>query len=131
MKKDIYDLTKKAKDSLKGAKVLLREHLYDFSVSRSYYAMFYATEAVLLIKNLAFSKHKGVISAFGKEFVKSGVFPEQMHTYLTEAFKYRQKGDYGPVGAIDTDDAKKLIEQAEEFIDEIEEYLKKEGYQTQ
>jgi len=129
MKKDIYDLTNKARDSLKGAKVLLKEHLHDFSASRSYYAIFYATEAILLTKDLAFSKHKGVISAFGKEFVKSGVFPEQMHNYLTEAFKYRQEGDYGPVGAVDRDDAKKLIEQAEEFIDEIEEYLKKEGYQ--
>jgi len=59
MKKDIYDLTNKARDSLKGAKVLLKEHLYDFSASRSYYSIFYATEAILLTKDLAFSKHKG------------------------------------------------------------------------
>jgi uncharacterized protein (UPF0332 family) len=34
----------------------------------------------------------------------------------------RSIGDYGTPGAVSKDKAKKLIEQAEEFIKEIEEY---------
>jgi uncharacterized protein (UPF0332 family) len=67
--KDIPDLLQMAKESLEVAEDLFKSKHYGFSASRSYYAMFYATEAVLLTKNLSFSKHKAVVSAFGKEFV--------------------------------------------------------------
>jgi uncharacterized protein (UPF0332 family) len=48
---DILDLIKKAKDSLEAAESLFKDGFYDFSASRTYYAMFYTTEAVLLTKN--------------------------------------------------------------------------------
>jgi len=43
--------------------------------------MFYTVEALLLSQNLTFSKHSAVISAFGKNFVKTGIFPgrENLH----------------------------------------------------
>jgi len=56
---------KKAKKYLRSAEILLKEGDYEFSVSRTYYAMFYCAQAMLLTKNLSFSSHKGVISAFG------------------------------------------------------------------
>ncbi len=34
-------------------------------------------EALLLNKNLAFSKHSAVIASFGKEFVKKGFFSQR------------------------------------------------------
>ncbi len=68
--KDVHDLLNKAKERLEVAEELCKSKHYDFSVSRAYYAKFYATQAVLLIRNLSFSKHKAVISAFGKEFIK-------------------------------------------------------------
>ena len=40
--------------------------------------MFYCAQAMLLTKNLSFSSHKGVISAFGEHFVKTGVFPKEI-----------------------------------------------------
>ena len=126
--KDISDLLKKANDSLRGARVLFNEGLNDFSASRSYYTMFYVAEALLLTKSLSFSKHKAVISFFGKEFVKSGAIPKQMHSYITDAFRYRQLGDYGISGSISRDKAKELMGHAEEFIKTINEFLRKEGY---
>jgi uncharacterized protein (UPF0332 family) len=92
---DISDLLKKAYESLEAAESLLRDGFFDFSASRSYYAMFYTTEAVLLTKNLSFSKHTAVIAGFGKEFIKTGVFPQILHRYLADAFDLRQLGDYG------------------------------------
>lgn len=44
---------------------MAKNGLYDFAVSRAYYAMFYIAEAFLLGQDLSFSSHAGVISAFG------------------------------------------------------------------
>lgn len=126
---DISDLIKKAKESLNAAKSLLESGYSDFSASRSYYAMFYAAEAVLLTKNLSFSKHKAVISAFGKEFVKAGAIPSSLHHHIADAFDIRQAGDYGPVGSVGEDKARILIENAKEFIEITVGYLKRERYE--
>ena len=127
--RDITDLLQIAKESLEVAEDLFKSRHYGFSASRSYYAMFYAAEAVLLTKNLSFSKHKAVISAFGKEFVKTDLLPQPLHQYLRNAFKLRQLGDYGFPGAVSEKKAQTLIEQTKDFIGTIEEYLRKEGYE--
>ena len=74
--------------------MLLKEEDYESSVSRTYYAMFYSVQAMLLTKNLSFSSHKGVISAFGEHFVKTGVLTREMGRELNRAFEKRQIGDY-------------------------------------
>ena len=38
-------------------------------------------------------------------------------------------GDYGFIGAVSENKAKILIEQTQDFINAVEEYLKKEGYE--
>lgn len=127
--KDISDLSEKAKESLGAAKCLLKSGYSDFSASRCYYAMFYMAEAVLLSRNLSFSKHKAVISAFGREFAKTGIIPYMLHRYILDAFDTRQVGDYGPIGSVSEGNASMLIKHTEEFIEVVEEYLIKEGYE--
>jgi uncharacterized protein (UPF0332 family) len=126
--RDIPDLLQMAKESLEAAEDLFKSKHYGFSASRSYYAMFYVAETVLLTKNFSFSKHKAVISAFGKEFVKTGLLPQPLHRYLRNAFKLRQLGDYGFPGSVSEKKAQTLIEQTKDFIRTVEEYLVKEGY---
>ena len=82
--KGILELLEKARRSIFAAEVLLKEGLDDFSASRSYYAMFYTTEALLLSKNLSFSSHKAVITAFGKEFIKTKELPSNLYRFLFE-----------------------------------------------
>ncbi len=126
--RDISDLVKKARECIEAAKDLFRSGYYDFSSSRSYYAMFYVTEAVLLTKDLSFSKHSAVIGAFGKEFIKTKIFRRELWEYVVSAFDMRQLGDYGASGSIDKEDAQILIEQAGKFIDSGETYLRLNGY---
>jgi uncharacterized protein (UPF0332 family) len=131
MKKDqdILPLLQMAKESLEVAEDLFNSKHYGFSASRSYYAMFYMAEAVLITKDLSFSSHKAVISAFGKEFVKKGILPKVLHQYLRDAFNLRQMGDYGFIGAVSENRAKILLTQTKDFVDTVEKYLSKEGYQ--
>jgi len=51
--------------------------------------MFYATEALLLTKGLTFSSHQAVISWFGKEFIKTGIFPKKPREHLAVTFDLR------------------------------------------
>lgn len=72
-------LLRKARDSLRGARVLADQKLYDFAVSRAYYRMFYVAEAFLLGEGLTFSKHSAVIASFGQRFAKPGRVPVELH----------------------------------------------------
>jgi uncharacterized protein (UPF0332 family) len=92
--KEIKSLIERASRYLKSAEILIKEGDYESSVSRTYYVMFYSVQALLLTKNLSFSSHKGVVSAFGRHFIKTAIFPKEMGRELNRAFEKRQIGDY-------------------------------------
>lgn len=120
-------LMDKAEKYLNSAQLLLENMDFDSSVSRSYYAMFYATEALLLTKNMKFSSHKGVISAFGEHFVKTGLFPKEVRRKLQKAFDERQRSDYSFQTIISKEDAAKILQDARDFTGEARKYLKSIG----
>lgn len=116
-------LINKAKESLKAAKILNKDRLFDFAISRAYYAMFYVAEAFLLKKDLTFSKHSAVISAIGNKFVRSGEMPKKFHKNLLESFNNRAIGDYNTETGFTEQDGKEEITKAEEFVKFAEENL--------
>lgn len=122
---EVDDLLEKAWQSLDAAESLFNDGFVDFSASRAYYAMFYSLEALLLDKNLSFSKHSGIISAFGKDFVKSGLFEKKFHQYVIEAFDLRNIGDYGAMYAVRKEKAVELMKNAKELIGTIQKYILK------
>lgn len=122
--KEINSLIERAKRYLKSAEILLEEGDYESSVSRTYYAMFYSAQAMLLTKNLSFSSHKSVISAFGEQFIKTGIFPKEMGRELNRAFEKRQIGDYEYTFVISKMEAKEIFENGEKFIEKIIQHLK-------
>lgn len=83
-----------AGQSLAAAEALAAGGIHRFAVSRCYYAMFYCAEALLLTKDLSFSKHSAVISAFGREFAKTGAFPTEFHRIIIDSRQLRERGDY-------------------------------------
>lgn len=72
---------KKSKETLEEAKLLFEKNHFASSVSKSYYSVFYAVSSLLLTKGLEFSKHSAVISSFGKEFVKEGIFSKDYQKF--------------------------------------------------
>jgi uncharacterized protein (UPF0332 family) len=120
-------LLEKANESLQAAKSLFEDGHYGFSASRSYYAMFYAAEAVLLHRDLQFSKHSAILSAFNKEFVKKGIFPGSIFKSLQKGFELREEGDYGLI-PVEEDEAKKIMGEVQVFLQSIKNFLKKENY---
>lgn len=124
--KETTALVKRAQQYLRSAAILLRDRDYESSVSRTYYAMFYCAQAALLTKNLSFSSHKGVISAFGQFFIKAGTFPKKMAKELARAFEKKQIADYEYTFVISIDEAAELLESGKRFVSTIAHWLKEE-----
>ena len=122
MNEEMEALLEMADKSIKGARILFKDGLYGFAVSRAYYAMLYLV-TVVLTKNLNFSKHKAVVAAFGQHFIKTNIFDHKFHRYLVAAFEQRQIGDYEPLEEITEKTAEKNIERAVEFFAVVKDYL--------
>jgi len=121
--KESKALIERARRYLKSAEMLLRDRDFESTVSRTYYAMFYCAQAALLTKELSFSSHKGVISAFGEHFVKTGIFPKEMGRELNRAFEKRQVGDYEYTFVIEEAEAATMLQSGREFVDTIADWL--------
>lgn len=125
---EIKSLLSRSKRYMKSAALLMKDGDYESAVSRVYYAMFYCVEALLLTKELSFSSHKAVISAFGQYFVKTGIFPKEMSKSLTMVFEKRQFGDYEFTFVITEEDTGEIIKRGKGFISSVIKYLKASNY---
>lgn len=116
MTQEQLDLLLKARQSLSAAGVLLDNGYPDYAASRAYYTMFYLAEAFLWGQGMSFSRHSAVISAFGREFARTGRVPVEFHSFLIEAQDLRNAGDYGQLNAVTIDQAAEQITRAEQFL---------------
>jgi len=107
----------RADDCIKDAELLLSADRNFAAVGRGYYAMFHSATAALLHKGIKRHSHQGIISSFGREFIKTGQIEPRFHKYFTEAFDLRMESDYQPVVEITQGQAQKVVERAKEFID--------------
>ena len=123
--KEVKSLLRRANKYLESADILLKAEDYESSVSRTYYAMFYSAQALLLTKNMSFSSHKAVISAFGEHFVKTGIFPKEMGRELNRTFVKRQLGDYEYTFVISRNEAVEILKNGKKFVKNIVQYLEK------
>lgn len=117
MKENIAALLRKAEKSIEAAEVLKEKGIFSFATSRAYFAMFYVAEAFLLSKSLTFSKHSGVISAFGEHFARARLIDPKFHRYLIEASEKRHISDYEILEEIGEETAETTIKRAREFLE--------------
>ena len=126
--KEIDSLLERSKRYVKSAKLLVKDKDFESAVSRAYYAMFYCAEALLLARDLSYSSHKSVISGFGEQFVKTGIFDKKMSKALTRAFEKRQVSDYDSAFTLSEKDAMTVLDEAQEFEEIANRYLKEQGF---
>jgi uncharacterized protein (UPF0332 family) len=113
-----------ARATLKDAQLLQEGGGSPWSVvNRSYYAMFYATLALLTSIGQGASKHGGVIALFDQHFVKPGTFPREMSKWLHKAFDLRQIGDYRELMMLTGEQAGEALQWAESFVAQVEAFL--------
>lgn len=124
LSQDIPDLMARAESSLEAARLLIDNEYYTESVSRVYYAMFYAATALLHSEGITVSKHSAVIAQVGQHFAKTGKIDARLHRALIDAFDERQSADYGGI-VFSYEDTEKTYTAADKFVKAVREYLKK------
>lgn len=113
----------RSKNSLAAAQTLINQgHLAD-ATSRIYYAVFYATSALLIKDGYTVKKHNTVLSLFGREYVKTNIISAEFHQTLLRAFRLRQKSDYDVYWSTTSDNVEYEFRKAVEFVSEIEKIL--------
>lgn len=112
-----------ARLDLEAAEGNLELGFYHIIVSRSYYAMPYATNALLASKGITRSKHSGAIAAFGQHFVKTGIIEPIYAKMLGNAFDSRLDSDYDVAFSVSRSTAVDILEDARQFLSRVDQYF--------
>ncbi len=84
--------------------------------------------ASLLWLDVERARHSGVQSAFGERLVKSGIIEPEFSTLYAEARKIREEQDYDlDADPLDAVEASQIVDDAERFVNRIEQYLRQVG----
>ncbi|HSV88298.1 MAG TPA: HEPN domain-containing protein [Bacteroidales bacterium] len=95
---DINDLidyrTNRSIETLNEAKIMINNRFWNASVNRIYYSCYYIVSALLIIKSIEASSHKGIRQMFGLHFVQSGLVSKDDGRFFSDLYDRRQTGDY-------------------------------------
>jgi len=93
-------------------------------INRAYYCMFYAVLALFLKAGVRSrtSKHKGVISQFDKEFIKTGKMDKKLSAVIHKIFDKRLVTDYRDFAVSSAEDASEAVADARLFLESVKKY---------
>ena len=123
MEDEVCDHLARGRRSLKAAELLAEEGLYEDASSRCYYAMYHAAKAALAREGVKTRTHKGLISMYGRHFVKDGRLDKESLRNLSYGFGLRMSGDYDPSYSLTEEEITSLLVEAREFITSVETFL--------
>ena len=127
---DIVELSKyrmqQARQCIKSAETLMEIDDYKGAANRSYYAIFHAMRSVLALEGKDFSKHSGVSAYFRKQYIKTGIFDVELSDIISMAFDVRNNSDYDDFYIISKEEVTEQIDNAINFCDKVETYLRRE-----
>ena len=126
--KEVALYIENADEALSVAKLNLDNDFYAAAINRSYYAIFYAANALLATQKLARSKHSGVLSAFRQHFIKTGIVSTELSEIYAQVMDDRHEGDYEILAATSKKDAEIDLLQARLFVDEVKAWLRREKW---
>ena len=122
-------LIEKSQEELKAAKILWENEIYSAAVSRAYYCLYHASQALLTAKNINVKSHKGLIQQFGKHFIKTGEISQEFSKILTTAFDLRQLSDYDETVIFDKQQTEFIINNSQEFLIIAQHWLTQQNIQ--
>lgn len=112
-----------AREELETAELLLANERFRACISRSYYGMYYAVQALLSSKGISSKTHKGAIQAFGQHFIKSEELPVDLARSLSDAYDLRRLSDYEVTVLLTREQAAKIVTAAKAFVEQAQNYL--------
>jgi len=117
----------RADKSLLAAQLLLKEHLLEDCLSRTYYAILHAARAALLAHGVSVASHRAVRRLFGQHLIKSGKLAAHLAQILAEEQDDRMLADYDVLFYPELDRVQQRVADAEVFLTAIKDFLKSQG----
>jgi uncharacterized protein len=114
----------RAREELGAADTLIDSQYTAPALSRTYYAVFHAAVAALLVLGETRSKHSGVVAAFGQLVVHKGGFDPGVARCLRDLFEERNDVDYG-LQKPTPEEARERLAQATRFVTEVERWTER------
>lgn len=124
---EIQSYLNRAYQDLTAAERILADGFYHVTVTRAYYAMFYAAQARLLSQAVHRHRHAGVLSAFNEHFIGTNLIETEYAKLLAQAFESRLDSDYDITYTTDQALAEKVLHDAQQFVQRAERYLQQAG----
>lgn len=118
----INQLLNLAQEELETAELLLENNRYRACLSRSYYAMYHATQALLATKRLSNKTHRGLIQLFGQHFIKTRELPIELAKALSDAYDLRRLSDYEETVVLTRQQADTLLAATQVFVAHARQY---------
>lgn len=87
--------------------------------------MFAATKAALLSKNIEVKTHTGLLSAFGLEFIQTGIVEKEFGRILSRGEHLREEADYGSEKVMNRDEAEAILNSSKSFVSIVKELIEK------
>lgn len=115
----------RAEEELRAANLLLKEGFFFKSVVSSYYAIYHAAKALLLLKGINPKTHEGVERMFGLYYIKTGEFDIKIGKALGRLMKMREEADYYPEIPFTEDEAVLATEMAGDFLERARQLYKR------
>ncbi len=115
----------KADIALSDAEFTLKNDKLYMTQNRIYYAIFYSVMALGYFYDFITSKHSALISWFNRKFIyEDKIFNKELFRIYKESFENRNKSDYEFTWKPNSENLKKDLEDAENFIRKIKEHIK-------
>ena len=114
----IVDQLKRIEEVMDDADYLIGRGSWMSGVGRLYYACYYAVSALLVEMRIYSKTHQGVRRAFHNNFIRTGVFTDEVGKLYTDLFYTRMKADYGSYPEFEEEQVAALHLQVQEFIAE-------------
>lgn len=124
MSKEVLGLITKSKHAIKVAEDLLAQGYPSDSASKSYYAIFYAAQALLKSSKIDVIKHSAVEAALGFHFVKTGKIEQKYHRIFLDARKLREIADYDIQEEVVRTQAAVKIQEAKDFLKLVQKHIR-------
>ena len=92
---------------------------WTLAANRLYYAVYYASKALLIQNGIIAKSHEGVIGQIGEKFVLTGVISKDEAKLLARLQNMRKTGDYDDFIEWQQEDVEPLFAPVEEYIDKV------------
>lgn len=92
---------------------------WTLTANRLYYAVYYASKALLIQNGIVAKSHEGVIGMIGQNFVVPGIITIDEAKLLARLQNMRKTGDYDDFKEWHQEDVEPLFEKVEEYINKI------------